>query len=427
MSVTEGNSGTTPAAFTVSLSHASGNTVTVQYATASGTATAGPDFTAGSGTLTFNPGVTSLPLAVPVIGETAAEPNETFTVNLSGAGNGVIGDAQGVGTITNDDTGTVTTTSTFQVQTGGDDVNEESGGFTADSSTVWVGTGPAAATSYTGLRFTGVSVPPGAVVTSARLELRAASAQWLTIAFQYGIEASANSAAFSAANRPSQRTLLAQTAAHNSDQQWLASTWYLMDEIAPMVQAAINQPGWASGNALSLVLRGSGSNWARKFATAFEGGAAFAPRLVVTYSYAEASQPSLSIGDVSIAEGNSGTATATFNVTLSAASPQVVTVSWATANGTATAGSDYTADSGTVTFPATDDAANRQRAGHGRHRRRARRDLRRQPHRADQRHHRRRAGHRHHHQRRRRAAVDLDCRPGAGRGQRRHRRRCSSR
>jgi hypothetical protein len=352
VSVTEGNSGTTPAAFTVSLSHASGNTVTVQYATASGTATAGADFTAGSGTLTFNPGVTSQPIAVPVIGETAAEPNETFTVNLSAAGNGVIGDAQGVGTITNDDTGTVTTTATFQVQTGGDDVNEEGGGFTADSSTVWVGSGATAATSYAGLRFTGVSVPPGAVVTSARLELRSASAQWLTIGFQYGIEASANSAAFSAANRPSQRTLLAQTATHNSDQQWLASTWYLMDEIAPMVQAAINQPGWASGNALSLVLRGTGSNWARKFATAFEGGAAFAPRLVVTYSYAEASQPSLSIGDVSIAEGNSGTATATFNVTLSAPTPQVVTASWATANGTAVAGSDYTAASGTVTFPA---------------------------------------------------------------------------
>ena len=351
-SVTEGNSGTTPASFTVSLSHASGSTVSVQYATASGTATSGTDFTAGSGTLTFNPGVTQLPIAVPVVGDTAAEPNETFAVNLTAPVNGTLGDNQGIGTIVNDDSGTITTTATFQVQSGNDDVNEESGGFTADSSTVWAGSGATAATSYTGLRFTGVTIPPGAVVTSARLELRSANAQWLTIGFQYGIDAAANSAAFTTGNRPSQRTLLPQTATHSSDQQWLASTWYQLDEIAPLVQAAVNQPGWASGNALSLVLRGTGSNWARKFATAFEGGAAFAPRLVVTYSYAEASQPSLSIGDVTVAEGNSGTTAATFSVSLSAPTPQVVTANWATANGTATAGSDYTAGSGTVTFPA---------------------------------------------------------------------------
>ena len=60
------------------------------------------------------------------------------------------------------------------------------------------------------------------------------------------------------------------------------------------------QPGRLGlGNAVLLVVRGAGQNWARKFATAFEGDPASAPRLVVTYSFAEASQPSLSIGDVS--------------------------------------------------------------------------------------------------------------------------------
>ena len=61
-------------------------------------------------------------------------------------------------------------------------------------------------------------------------------------------------------------------------------------------------------------------------------------------------QPSISINDVSVNEGNSGAALATFNVTLSSASSQTINVSYSTANGTATAASDYVAASGTLTF-----------------------------------------------------------------------------
>ena len=60
----------------------------------------------------------------------------------------------------------------------------------------------------------------------------------------------------------------------------------------------------------------------------------------------------LSISDVTVAEGNSGTTNAVFTVTLSAASASTVTVDYATANGTATAGSDYTAATGTLSFAA---------------------------------------------------------------------------
>ena len=62
--------------------------------------------------------------------------------------------------------------------------------------------------------------------------------------------------------------------------------------------------------------------------------------------------PALSIGPATVAEGNSGTTNAVFTVTLSAASDGAVTVNYATANGTAMAGSDYTATSGTLTFAA---------------------------------------------------------------------------
>ena len=74
-----GTAGTTNATFTVTLSAASGQTVTVDYATADGTATAPADYTATPGTLTFAPGQTTKTVTVPVIGDTLDEANETFT------------------------------------------------------------------------------------------------------------------------------------------------------------------------------------------------------------------------------------------------------------------------------------------------------------------------------------------------------------
>src|SRR5205823_1022503 len=65
-----------------------------------------------------------------------------------------------------------------------------------------------------------------------------------------------------------------------------------------------------------------------------------------------ADAPSVTINDVSVTEGNTGTISATFTVSLSAAYGQPVTVHYTTADGTATAGSDYTAVSGDVSFDA---------------------------------------------------------------------------
>ncbi|SDD45828.1 Calx-beta domain-containing protein [Aquimonas voraii] len=103
VTVVEGDGGQTNALFSVSLSAASGQAVTVNYATADGTATQPADYVNTFGTLTFAPGTTTQPLIVAVIGETVPEANETFFVNLSGATNATIADNQGVGTITNDD------------------------------------------------------------------------------------------------------------------------------------------------------------------------------------------------------------------------------------------------------------------------------------------------------------------------------------
>lgn len=90
-------------AFTVSLSSPSDSPVTVDYATANGSATAGSDFTAASGTLTFAPGQTSRTILVQALDDTLVETNENFVVNLTGAIGGVIVDGTGTGTIIDDD------------------------------------------------------------------------------------------------------------------------------------------------------------------------------------------------------------------------------------------------------------------------------------------------------------------------------------
>ena len=113
--VAEGNSGTTNAAFTVTLSKASTRPVTVGYSTANGTATAGQDFTATSGTLTFAAGVTSAKVNVAVLGDTAVEANETFTVTLSAPSGATLGAANATGTVTNDDTAVVVTPPTVSI------------------------------------------------------------------------------------------------------------------------------------------------------------------------------------------------------------------------------------------------------------------------------------------------------------------------
>ncbi|HEY7709535.1 MAG TPA: putative Ig domain-containing protein, partial [Candidatus Entotheonella sp.] len=91
------------AVFFVSLSAVTGRTVTVAFATANDSAIAGQDYQAVSGQLTFNPGVTTQMLTVPLLDDRLDEPSETFLVNLRNAVNAEIEDGQAVGTIQDDD------------------------------------------------------------------------------------------------------------------------------------------------------------------------------------------------------------------------------------------------------------------------------------------------------------------------------------
>jgi bacillolysin len=95
VAVVEGNGGTTSAVLTARLSNPFNLTVSASFATQNGTAAAGTDYVAASGTLTFAPGATTATTSVTVNGDTTVEGNETLFVNLSGPVNGTIGDGQG--------------------------------------------------------------------------------------------------------------------------------------------------------------------------------------------------------------------------------------------------------------------------------------------------------------------------------------------
>lgn len=103
-SVVEGDAGETAMTFTVSLSEPSPQSVSVNYATQDGTATAGSDYTATTGTLTFASGELALNVSVPIFGDTLGEADEALSLILSNATNAGIDRGAGVGTIVNDDT-----------------------------------------------------------------------------------------------------------------------------------------------------------------------------------------------------------------------------------------------------------------------------------------------------------------------------------
>jgi hypothetical protein len=101
----EGNSGTTPFTFQISLSDTPLSQVTAVWSTANGSATvANNDYLPAAGTAVFAPGVQVQTVTVSVVGDTVKEMNETFNVNITSVSdNAYIGNGTGIGTIQNDD------------------------------------------------------------------------------------------------------------------------------------------------------------------------------------------------------------------------------------------------------------------------------------------------------------------------------------
>lgn len=104
VSVTEGNSGTKAATFTLTLSGPSVEAIAVRAVTSPGTATAATDYNSLNQVVIFNPGTVTRTLDVTILGDTALEQNETFSVDLTEAFGTTIDDGHGAGTILDDDT-----------------------------------------------------------------------------------------------------------------------------------------------------------------------------------------------------------------------------------------------------------------------------------------------------------------------------------
>lgn len=290
VSVTEGDSGTKSLSFTVQLSSPASTAVRYNIATANGTATSGSDYTARSlVNQIIQAGQTSKAFVVTTRGDTLDEADETLFANLSNVTGATLADAQGIGTIVD---------------------NDGSGGGTPS------------------LSITDVSVSEGDSGTSTatftvNLSAPSASAVSYNIATANGTATSGSD--YVASSLTGQTIPAGQTGktfvvtingdtADENDETFFAN-------ISNVSGATVTD---AQGTGTIVDNDGSG------------GGT-----------------PSISIADVTVTEGNSGTTAATFTVSLSAPSANAVTYNIATANGTAVSTSDYVASSASgQTIPA---------------------------------------------------------------------------
>ena len=215
-------------------------------------------------TPTLTPGPSATPTATPTQTDTATA-TATATPTATATGGGPM-------------------TLTVQVAASSDDANQDGSALDTTASTVWLGNAASPTSSYTGLRFTYVTIPHGETISSAHLEVYSSEQQWVSIDLTLAGEAIGDSPTFTTGNKPSQRTLTTAQVAHSSDVEWQANTWYSLDEVAGVVQEVVDRGDWASGNSLSIILKGTGSAWGRKFVRSYNGSAANAPKLVITYT-----------------------------------------------------------------------------------------------------------------------------------------------
>lgn len=322
-SIAEGDTLTKTVTFTVSLSAASDKTVTVDYATADGTATvADNDYAAKTGTLSFAPNETTKTVPVVVNGDTRVEPDETFNVTLTSPTNATLADGQGVGTIVDDDD----TDPPVSVVTNGGFENGLTGwtstSASAVSSPTRTGTGAArlggTLSSFSGI-LQSVTVPAdGQLEAWVRVEGNDTSAAD-TLQVQIGVGRTLTTVA-TVTSAAAHGTYLRLTADLSAYEGQTVNVRFLASNDA-------TNPTTFYVDDVSLV-----------------AGSTEPPPTV----------PALSVDDVRVTEGNAGSTTATFTVSLSAASTSPVTVDWATAGGTATAGQDYVTGNGALTFAAGD-------------------------------------------------------------------------
>jgi chitinase len=378
----EGTS-TTPTtfAFTVTLLSAATAPVTVNWATQAGTAVAATDFTPASGTLTFAAGETQKTINVSVAADTTVEADETFSVVLSGASGAAIANGTGTATILNDD------------------------GFSIDDLTVVEGTDGTTQNALVTIRLLGVATAPVSVNWTATPGTATAPADFTaasgTVTFAVGETTKTVAIPIvrdSVVEGTETLTVRLSGATGTTIVRDTATVTIIDDDGFSVADAAVNEgnsgttslgftvslgSALAMGSTVAYAVTGGTATAGTDF-TAASGTLTFAPGVTtqtvnvavigdVTFEADETLALTLSnpngtglsravatgtifnddgfrVGSATVTEGNSGTVNVVVPVTLGSAATGSVTVRWATADGTATAGEDYTAASGTLTF-----------------------------------------------------------------------------
>lgn len=387
--ITEGNAGTSVATFNVILSPASSQTVTVNYATANNTATAGTDYIAAADTLTFAPGQLSQPISVTINGDTSLESDEIFNINLSSPVNATINDNQAVGTITNDDSTPTISINDVSVVEGNSGTTNAA--FTVSlshttSQTVTVNYASAGNSASPGADFSDTAatatISPGLLSTTINIPVfpdtmfEPAETFFVNLNSPTNATISDNQGTGTITNDDAEPGISINNASVTEGNSGTRTAGFTVSLSNPSFQTITVNFATANNSAIagSDYVGASGTvtftpgqtsqpiNVTVNGDTIFEANETFnvnlssATNASITDSQGvgtitnDDAQPTISINNVTLSEGNTTTALATFTVSLSHVSSQTITVNFQTANGSATAGVDYIAASGTVTF-----------------------------------------------------------------------------
>jgi CSLREA domain-containing protein len=388
-SVIEGDSGTSTLVFSVTLAPLSSQVVSVGYATAAGTASAGSDYTTTTGTLLFTAGQASQTISVPVLTDSLAESVETITLQLSAPAGAAIARGLATGTIIDDDGGSPSLTI-------GDATVTESAGSAvfvvslsaASSSTVSVDYATSNGTAVAGSDYTPTSgtltFNPGQVSKDIAVPLLndglQEATETLTVNLSNAMQASVTRGSATATiiddDGGSPSLTISDATVSES-----ASTAVFVVSLSAASSSTISVD-YATSNGTAV----SGSDYiptsgtltfnpgqvSKDIAVPLLNDGLQEPAETLTVNLSNAVQasvtrgsaigtiidddqpppavPSISISDVTVAEGNSGSTRTEFVVTLSTVTSIPVFVNYSTTDGTAMAGSDYTPLAGTVTF-----------------------------------------------------------------------------
>lgn len=389
VTVTEGTGGATTATLAVTLSAPSVQAITVSYSTGNGSALAGPDYTAASGTVSFAAGATIASVTVTVAADALDEADETATVTLSGAVNAVIGRSQATLAIVDDDPAPAVVVADAGVPEG--NAGQTSATIVLSLSaasgrvvSVEVATAHQSANALDYLPVaTTVTWPPGQTTATVvvpvlgdvlvepneTLAVIASSPQNATIADGLGVLTIINDdgapmlsigdvAMPEGSGGTSALTFTVTLSAPSSQQVTVgyvtANGTATAGDYTSTSGMLVFPAGTTSRAATVSVIGDAVFEPDEAFVINLRNpaGATIADGQAIMTIVNDDPRPLLTINDVSVTETNSGTRNATFTVTLTGASASAVTVAYDTVAGTAVAGSDYTARSGTLTFSA---------------------------------------------------------------------------